>query len=108
AASASRWNFWRAASSVRGAEVDECKSSSSRPNFPARRGSGRDKFVLHGPRAKKEPKILVRLRNPHKMARPEGFEPPTPRFVVWCSIQLSYGRLCRRREMGLRGTAVEL
>ena len=29
----------------------------------------------------------------HKeMARPEGFEPPTPRFVVWCSIQLSYGR----------------
>ncbi len=26
------------------------------------------------------------------MARPEGFEPPTPRFVVWCSIQLSYGR----------------
>ena len=30
------------------------------------------------------------------MARPEGFEPPTPRFVVWCSIQLSYGRLERR------------
>jgi hypothetical protein len=26
------------------------------------------------------------------MARPEGFEPPTPRSVVWCSIQLSYGR----------------
>src|SRR5262249_45711405 len=20
------------------------------------------------------------------LARPEGFEPPTPRFVVWCSI----------------------
>ena len=28
-----------------------------------------------------------------KVARPEGFEPPTPKFVVWCSIQLSYGRL---------------
>ena len=28
------------------------------------------------------------------MARPKGFEPLTPRFVVWCSIQLSYGRLC--------------
>jgi hypothetical protein len=28
-----------------------------------------------------------------KMARPKGFEPLTPRFVVWCSIQLSYGRL---------------
>jgi hypothetical protein len=27
------------------------------------------------------------------MARPERFERPTPRFVVWCSIQLSYGRL---------------
>ena len=26
------------------------------------------------------------------LARPEGFEPPTPRFVVWCSVQLSYGR----------------
>jgi hypothetical protein len=32
-------------------------------------------------------KLLISL------ARPEGFEPPTPRFVVWCSIQLSYGRL---------------
>jgi hypothetical protein len=28
----------------------------------------------------------------HQMARPEGFEPPTPKFVAWCSIQLSYGR----------------
>jgi hypothetical protein len=27
-----------------------------------------------------------------RLARPEGFEPPTPRFVVWCSVQLSYGR----------------
>jgi hypothetical protein len=33
------------------------------------------------------------------MARPEGFEPPTPRFVVWCSIQLSYGRRLKRRRM---------
>jgi hypothetical protein len=31
-------------------------------------------------------KILISL------ARPERFELPTPRFVVWCSIQLSYGR----------------
>jgi hypothetical protein len=30
-----------------------------------------------------------------KLARPKGFEPLTPRFVVWCSIQLSYGRLSR-------------
>ena len=27
-----------------------------------------------------------------EMARWGGFEPPTPRFVVWCSIQLSYQR----------------
>jgi hypothetical protein len=27
-----------------------------------------------------------------ELARPERFERPTPRFVVWCSIQLSYGR----------------
>ncbi len=32
------------------------------------------------------------------MARPKGFEPLTPRFVVWCSIQLSYGRGCRKRQ----------
>jgi hypothetical protein len=30
-----------------------------------------------------------------KMARPKRFELLTPRFVVWCSIQLSYGRVCR-------------
>ena len=37
---------------------------------------------------------------PILLARPEGFEPPTPRFVVWCSIQLSYGRFLRiAREM---------
>jgi hypothetical protein len=26
------------------------------------------------------------------LARPKGFEPPTPRFVVWCPIQLRYRR----------------
>src|SRR5262245_63185429 len=27
------------------------------------------------------------------MARPERFELPAPKFVAWCSIQLSYGRV---------------
>ena len=35
-----------------------------------------------------------------EVARPERFELPTPRFVVWCSIQLSYGRFALfAREM---------
>src|SRR6186997_163755 len=29
------------------------------------------------------------------LARRKGFEPLTPRFEVWCSIQLSYRRLGR-------------
>jgi hypothetical protein len=28
------------------------------------------------------------------LARSERFELPTPRFEVWCSIQLSYERAC--------------
>ncbi len=31
-----------------------------------------------------------------EMAHPGRFELPTPRFVVWCSIQLSYGCIARR------------
>jgi hypothetical protein len=31
-----------------------------------------------------------------KLARPEGFEPPTPWFVAKYSIQMSYGRVERR------------
>jgi hypothetical protein len=32
------------------------------------------------------------------LARPKRFELLTPRFVVWCSIQLSYGRFCRQAK----------
>src|SRR5271170_132058 len=39
------------------------------------------------------------------MARPKRFELPTPRFVVWCSIQLSYGRVFRRTPCDFRGMA---
>ena len=40
-----------------------------------------------------------------KMARPKRFELLTPRFVVWCSIQLSYGRLIPLPEIGPRDGA---
>ncbi len=36
-----------------------------------------------------------------EVARPERFELPAPRFVVWCSIQLSYGRVPSRRAQNL-------
>jgi hypothetical protein len=35
------------------------------------------------------------------MARPKRFELLTPRFVVWCSIQLSYGRVFREQTGSL-------
>jgi hypothetical protein len=38
-----------------------------------------------------------------EMARPKGFEPLTPRFVVWCSIQLSYGRIRTMRPAKAAG-----
>src|SRR5262245_56097152 len=38
-----------------------------------------------------------------KVARPKRFELLTPRFVVWCSIQLSYGRICRKGRSGRVG-----
>src|SRR5262249_32069752 len=34
----------------------------------------------------------IRLKSLISLARPKRFELLTPRFVVWCSIQLSYGR----------------
>ena len=37
------------------------------------------------------------------LAHRAGFEPTTPRFVVWCSIQLSY----RCFRPGLQGAALE-
>ncbi len=37
-----------------------------------------------------------------KMARPKRFELLTPRFVVWCSIQLSYGRVFAEPFTGQR------
>ncbi len=40
-----------------------------------------------------------------KMAHPKRFELLTPRFVVWCSIQLSYGCVAETEEtVGVGGS----
>ena len=41
-----------------------------------------------------------------EVARPKRFELLTPRFVVWCSIQLSYGRLIPQPETGARDRGI--
>ena len=46
---------------------------------------------------KKIQKNLLRTKLLILMAHRAGFEPATPRFVVWCSIQLSY-RCCKGRR----------
>ena len=55
---------------------------------------------IQQPNKKADRLAPIGFRSFHLVARPEGFEPPTPKFVAWCSIQLSYGRnaeakLCR-------------
>jgi hypothetical protein len=35
---------------------------------------------------------MQNIAGPVQLARPEGFEPPTPWFVAKYSIQMSYGR----------------
>ena len=54
-------------------------------------------------KARRRSERRAKRRRPYsEMARPEGFEPPAPRFVVWCSIQLSYGRACSCSERSAR------
>ncbi len=49
------------------------------------------------PQTLRKAKMLCHLEAPISnffrkiLAHPKGLEPLTPRFVVWCSIQLSYG-----------------
>src|SRR5436190_4042410 len=50
--------------------------------------------------------ILPSLCLPKGMAHPRGFEPLTPRFVVWCSIQLSYG--CRLKQASMSHSKIWL
>ncbi len=43
-------------------------------------------------RAQSRKRLWPVIERPEKLARPEGFEPPTPWFVARYSIQMSYGR----------------
>ena len=52
------------------------------PGLPTKKGEN-----ISFPFPQVEPPIFV-----VEMVRPEGFEPPTSRFVACHSIQLSYGR----------------
>ncbi len=73
----------------RGSGSDARRSNSGRPGWP-KTVLMRCLFrTLDKPSTGLCDKLLILLK---KMARPKGFEPLTPRFVVWCSIQLSYGR----------------
>jgi hypothetical protein len=48
------------------------------------------------------------LASRKEMARPKRFELLTPRFVVWCSIQLSYGRGVLRGKMAACGAGIAI
>ncbi len=74
--------------------------------------SGSEKTVLKMIR-----EWCLRCKSLKRLARPERFELPTPKFVVWCSIQLSYGRATahaprfqglgsRYRASGVAGSAI--
>src|SRR5262249_10266902 len=60
--------------------------------------------------------VVKRWKTAHKfrlkikalLARPKRFELLTPRFVVWCSIQLSYGRLIPLPETGPRHSGIAI
>jgi hypothetical protein len=51
---------------------------------------------------------MVRLKTLKRLARPRGVEPLTPRSVVWCSIQLSYGRLSHAAACAIGGWAATI
>ena len=63
-----------------------------RPRLERRVGPARATSRRSASRIGRKARMRIVRGCKRKMARPEGFEPPTPKFVVWCSIQLSYGR----------------
>ena len=71
------------------------------PPQPAKRGVKPQRAGI--PQATKKPALGRFFVD---MARPEGFEPPTPKFVAWCSIQLSYGRVAEAELCPTRGGVV--
>jgi hypothetical protein len=91
-------------------EISDLTDPDPKPGTPSGRlrvgrrnvrdGSNR---AVHRTRHQRRQRVDSRLPCPvcsamvEVLARPKRFELLTPRFVVWCSIQLSYGRLCASR-----------
>ena len=67
-------------------------------------GSPKSPSVMRGLPCKnrKNEQFFARKSGAKSLARRKGFEPLTPRFEVWCSIQLSYRRLQESRQYLLR------
>src|SRR5262245_27630340 len=90
---------WRERARPRWAARSLRSGGGSRPALPLARPPG-DLLGAQGPRAAVTHLVtrgwLALIQALDKpwilLARSEGFEPPTPRFEVWCSIQLSYER----------------
>src|SRR5262245_35449606 len=77
----------------RGARRARKSRGAGEANRTARKTRQRARYG-HWPDTKREAPAASR-EVPGFMARPKRFELLTPRFVVWCSIQLSYGRVLR-------------
>jgi hypothetical protein len=67
-------------------------AAAARPRRADGNRGARESAPRPGPDVPLRARLVSRGTGLMGVARPAGFEPTTPRSVVWCSIQLSYGR----------------
>jgi hypothetical protein len=82
---------------IEGHCLDQATSARVPKNMIGKRLSARQaKLLLDSLESERGDKKETKKSSPRKsrmvVARRKGFEPLTPRFEVWCSIQLSYRR----------------